>query len=52
MVMGVTNPLVLSGTGLVTMAGMAALMAPGPLMIAGFVLASLGVGALLLLVRR
>ena len=52
LVVGVTNPLVLSGAGFVTMAGMAALMAPGPLMIVGFVLASLGVGAALLLVRR
>ena len=52
MVGGVRNPLVLSGAGLVAMSGMAALIAPAPVMIAGFVVASLGVTATLLLLRR
>ena len=49
---GVRNPMILSGAGLVSMSAMAAVVMPAPIMIAGFVVASLGVTATLLLLRR
>ena len=49
---GVRNPMILAGAGLVAMSGMSALVLPSPVMIAGFVVASLGVTATLLLLRR
>ena len=49
---GVRHPMVLSGVGIVVLTGMAALMIPGPIMIVGFVVASAGVGGLLLLLKR
>ena len=52
MVAGVRNPMILSGAGLVAMSAMAAVVMPAPIMIAGFVVASLGVTATLLLLRR
>ena len=52
LVAGVRNPMILSGAGLVSMSAMAAVVMPAPIMIAGFVVASLGVTAMLLLLRR
>ncbi len=49
---GVRNPMILAGAGLVAMSGMSAIVLPSPIMIAGFVVASLGVTATLLLLRR
>ena len=49
---GVRNPMVLSGAGIITMAGMSALILPGPIMVLGFIAAAIGVTALMILVRR
>ena len=49
---GVRNSMILAGAGLVAMSGMSAIVLPSPIMIAGFVVASLGVTATLLLLRR
>ena len=47
-----TNPIMLGGVGLITMTGMSVIMAPGPIMIAGFIVASGGVGVAMLMIRR
>ena len=49
---GVRNPMILAGAGLVAMSGMSALVLPSPVMILGFVVASVGTTATLLLLRR
>ena len=49
---GVRNPLILGGSGLVAMSGMAAIIAPAPILILGFAAAAVGVTSLLLLLRR
>ena len=51
-VAGVRNPLILAGAGLVSMSAMAAIVMPAPVMILGFVVASVGTTATLLLLRR
>ena len=51
-VAGVRNPMILSGAGLVAMSAMSAIVLPGPVMVIGFVVASLGVTSTLLLLRR
>ena len=49
---GVRNPMILAGAGLVAMSGMSAIVLPSPVMILGFVVASVGTTATLLLLRR
>ena len=51
-VAGVRNPMILAGAGLVAMSAMSALVLPSPVMILGFVVASVGTTAMLLLLRR
>ena len=51
-VFSVTNPMVLGGVTVVTMAGMGAFMMPNPIMVIGFIIAAAGLGALMLLIRR
>ena len=50
--MGVRNPMWLSGAGIVVMAGMGAIVMPGPIMVLGFVVAAAGALALVMLFRR
>ena len=52
LVVGIRNPIALSGAGIIAMAGMSAIVMPAPVMVAGFIIAALGVTALLLLVKR
>ena len=52
LVFGVTNPMVLGGVSVATMAGMSAFMMPNPVLIIGFIIAAAGLGALMLLIRR
>lgn len=49
---GVVNPIILAGAGFVVFTGMSVLMLPGPVMIAGFVIASLGTTAALILFKK
>ena len=51
-VAGVRNPMILSGAGLVTMSAMSAIILPAPVMVIGFVVASVGTTATLILLRR
>ena len=44
--------MILAGAGLVAMSGMSAIVLPSPVMISGFVVASVGTTATLILVRR
>ena len=50
--MGVRNPMWLAGAGIVVMAGMGAIVMPGPIMVIGFVVAAAGALALVMLFRR
>ena len=50
-VAGIRNPMILSGAGLVTMSAMSAIVLPGPVMVIGFVVASVGTTAALILGR-
>ena len=49
---GAHNPMVLGGVGMASMAGMGALVLPGPIMIVGFIIASLGAVAGVIMMRK
>ena len=48
----IKHPMVLSGAAITAMAGTAAVLYPNPIMVSGFIICSLGAGALMLLIRR
>ena len=49
---GIRHPIGLAGSGIVTMTGFGALLMPGPIMVLGFILASGGVLAGVMMLKR